>query len=66
MMWAGQLSGEALNLALKHAIKQERPSCAQNLDECLPKKLTMGQTARPMAMDFRRRTANTWDILLPF
>ncbi|KAJ7917522.1 PAP2-domain-containing protein [Mycena leptocephala] len=26
MMWAGQLTGEALNLVLKHAIKQERPS----------------------------------------
>ncbi|KAJ7117852.1 PAP2-domain-containing protein [Mycena epipterygia] len=26
MMWAGQLAGEALNLVLKHAIKQERPS----------------------------------------
>ncbi|KAJ7334252.1 hypothetical protein DFH08DRAFT_880627 [Mycena albidolilacea] len=26
MMWAGQLAGEVLNLALKHAIKQNRPS----------------------------------------
>ncbi|KAF7370501.1 acidPPc domain-containing protein [Mycena sanguinolenta] len=26
MMWAGQLAGEVLNLALKHTIKQSRPS----------------------------------------
>ncbi|KAJ6498337.1 PAP2 superfamily-domain-containing protein [Mycena vulgaris] len=26
MMWAGQLAGEALNLVLKHAVKQNRPS----------------------------------------
>ena len=33
-MWAGQLGGEVLNLVLKHYIKQERPSCAQNSEKC--------------------------------